>query len=481
MLKYFCILILFTGTDFCFGQDYFIAFKDKNQADTNLIHSLLAQKSIDRRAAQNISFDATDIPIKAAYLDSLDNLGITPIYISKWLNGILFTTTDLSLLETLKTKNYIKYVHDLNKTSVGGEQAYTNTDYGSNSTAADFFNIPCFHNKENLGQGKLIAVFDGGFKGVNTAISFQYTEIKDLFNFKDKNDLVYDFSSHGTNVFSLLAANEKGKFIGFAPNADYALYVTENTSSETILEQYNWLFAAERADSLGVDIINSSLGYYDFDFPSTNHTFDQLDGATSVISRAANIAAQKGILVISSSGNSNTSSTWPYINFPSDAPLVLSVGAIGYDKKIASYSSHGPINNTYFKPEIVAPGTSISVLSSSGNVTTTTGTSVSAPMITGLATLIWVEHPEFTAQELKHYLIENSSNYATPNNEIGYGYPLSNKIVQTEKIHTSKIISTHYYDLNGKRLDNRPRVRGFYIQLNTYENEYIETLKIIVE
>ena len=467
------------------GQNYFIAFHNKDTLDQSQIEATLSSRSIERRLSQSILYDSTDMPIKQDYIDSLSTYNLTPIFKSKWLNGILVDIDNDTLITFLETLDFVDYVHDITQTAVGGGiNTYDEASYGDSWDAINFLNADDFHNNGNLGEGKLIAVFDGGFSGVNTATPFTHlfddNLIKDAYSFVHNNDNVYQSNSHGTNVLSLIAANQEGVFRGVSCEAEIALYLTENVSSETILEEYNWVFAAERADSLGVDLINSSLGYYDFDYSATNHVFAELDSETSVITRGAQTAAQKGILVVSSSGNSHQTSIWPYINFPGDAKDVLTVGAIDYNGSVASYSSRGPINNSYIKPELVAPGSSISVLNNTGEAFTSSGTSFAAPLICGYAALVWNNNPELSALEIKQLLMDHASNSTTPNNTIGYGFPITDQLTSLNPDGIDLIKNITYTNIKGQTFSEKPTLAGLYMVTLEYTSGLVEIEKTIV-
>lgn len=468
------------------GQEYFVAFKDKSTLDPTISKSVLSDRSIERRLSQGIPYDTTDMPINQVYLDSLAYYDLIPIFKSKWLNGVLIHSTDDTLVAFLDSLDFVAYIHDITKTTIGGGIEEVDIDtYGDSWDAISFLNADYFHEKGNYGENKLIALFDAGFSGVNTASPFSHlfdnNLIKDTYSFVSNDSTVFKSSSHGTNVLSLIAAYAPNDFMGISHQSEIALYQTENPASETILEEYNWVFAAERADSLGADLINSSLGYYSFDYEQTNHIFDELDGQTSVITKGAQIAAQKGILVVSSAGNSNLSGNWPYINFPSDAKDVLTVGSINYNESITWFSSRGPINNDYYKPELVAPGNDISVLNASGNSFSSSGTSFSAPLICGYAALVWNEHPELSSLEIKQLLINNASNFSTPNNTIGYGYPITYKIASVlPKNETKDIKKITYSNIKGQLFTEKPHRSGLYILRIEYFDGHTKLEKTIV-
>jgi serine protease AprX len=476
------ILAFFTFTNTLTGQWYFVYFKDKAAFNKSIATELLSQRAIDRRTLQNITLDLSDMPVKKEYLDSIIILGATVYYTSKWFNGVLINTSS-EIANTISQKSYVSNLHNL-QTSInyGGAQSFDDNYYGKAWQNVDFLGINGFHKLGYTGKGKMISVFDAGFIGINTLSQFGHLsinkQITNTYNFITNTSNVFSGDGHGTEVSSLLAAYQEGNFVGIAPEANYAFYVTENIATETINEEYYWLFAAEKADSAGTDLINSSLGYYNFDTPFLSHTFSELNGNTTIISKAAKMASNKGILVINSAGNSNNSSDWPYINFPGDVEEVLTVGAIDYNNNVANFSCRGPIATALFKPELVAPGVGIEILDDSGNQTSSTGTSFSTPSICGLACLVWCVHPSFTAQEVKAFLIKNSSQFTNPDQSTGYGYPLITNILGIDNLSTKTLTKVIYIDLQGKIYQSPPTTSGFWIEKSIYLDGHTESKKI---
>jgi subtilisin family serine protease len=233
---------------------------------------------------------------------------------------------------------------------------------------------------------------------------------------------VFMDNQHGTNVLSLIAANEPGKLVSGAYDSDYILVITEEVATEYRVEEYNWVRGAEYADSLGVDIINSSVGYWDFDDPAMNYTLEDLDGKTAVITQGASIAAQKGILIVNSVGNYGGRGVSSLVA-PADANGILSVGSVNTDLSRSGFSSQGPTGDGRMKPELAAFGASPVLIRSNGTVGSSNGTSFSAPQIAALAAGLWEARPEWTKDELIENLIRSATQFENPDNLLGYGIP----------------------------------------------------------
>jgi subtilisin family serine protease len=227
--------------------------------------------------------------------------------------------------------------------------------------------------------------------------------------------------SHGTRVLSVMTSNAEGEFVGSAPDADYMLFVTE-APGEYRVEEYNWLFASEMADSAGVDVVNTSLGYSEFDDKAMNYTYQDMDGQTAIISKAANLAASKGILLVNSAGNQGNAA-WNFITAPSDSESVLAIGAVNSAFNRASFSSFGPSADQRIKPDLSALGQGTAVITSAGNIANQNGTSFSSPIVAGLVTGFWQAFPGLTNFEVIQIMKESASQFNSPDNELGYGIP----------------------------------------------------------
>jgi serine protease AprX len=276
------------------------------------------------------------------------------------------------------------------------------------------------------GEGLTCAIIDAGFTNVDELSVFERLfdngQILGTFDFVEGDADVFGHNAHGTHVFTIMGANEPGVYVGAAPDANYWLFRTEDAASETLLEEYNWLAAAEFADSVGVDLINSSLGYSTFDNTSNNHSYADMDGNTTVISKAADMAASKGILVVVSAGNQGNK-PWHYVTAPADADSVLSVGAVDSLKQYVSFSSVGPSADGQIKPNIVGQGHNTAYVGTDGNLKHGNGTSFSAPLIAGLATCLWQAYPEKNNMDIIGLIESSASQAQNPDNHLGYGIP----------------------------------------------------------
>ncbi len=266
-----------------------------------------------------------------------------------------------------------------------------------------------------------IAVIDGGFKGIEDNFILENIDIKEHRNFIHIEDNDYE-SDHGLRVLSCMATNMPHIFVGTAPEASYWLFQSENPASEYPVEEDYWVAAAEYADSLGIDIINTSLGYTTFNDTLLNHTYSEMNGRTVFISKGATMAASKGILVVSSAGNEGNSE-WRHISAPGDPENVLTIGAIRSDSSIAAFSSRGPTADLRIKPDIVAIGSGTAAITWDGNVGYTSGTSYSSPIICGLAACLWQAFPYLTNLELMDIIRQSGDRSKNPDNDYGYGIP----------------------------------------------------------
>jgi subtilisin family serine protease len=288
----------------------------------------------------------------------------------------------------------------------------------------------------------LIAVLDNGFLNGDQVPFLKplrdENRIIDSYDFMGRETNVFDDGSHGLNVISTMAANQPGTMIGAAFNATYALYRTENDMLESPYEEIAWLMAAERADSVGADVINSSLGYNifddEFDKPEYNYTYQDMDGKTTIISRAARFATRTGILVVCSAGNEGNKA-WHYVTAPADVDSVLTVGATNYERSYTALSSVGPNAAGQQKPDVAAVGLGAIVGNVSGNVASSNGTSFSSPLIAGFAAILWQAYPNLTAQQLIYVLKKSGHQASSPDNLLGYGVPSAvraEEIIQNE-------------------------------------------------
>jgi hypothetical protein len=426
---------------------YWISFTDKNNSIYTLEkpEEFLSERSINRRMNQTIDLNEEDLPVSQFYLDSLQKLGIKIHNTSKWLNGAAIISTDSLLLDTVHYLSFIQSPITKKKTlkikSTANNKlpqiTYSNNSYYAESQL-EMLNIDKLHADDFKGGNILIGILDSGFKNAKTIESLQHIwsnnkvlAIKDFV--KDSND-IFEIHYHGTLVFSIIAGNWQDNLLGAAPEADYVLIRTENDASENLLEEYDWISGAEYADSLGIDIINSSLGYSEFDDASQNHTYEDLNGSTTPITIAASIAARKGILVITSAGNSGNES-WYYITAPADADSILAIGSVTIDEQISSFSSRGPTSDGRIKPDVCALGEGTAGQINENMLLYCNGTSCSAPLIAGMAACLWQASPQATSYEIRASILKSAHLYHTPDNNYGYGIP--NALIAKDLLPTS--------------------------------------------
>jgi hypothetical protein len=268
---------------------------------------------------------------------------------------------------------------------------------------------------------------DGGFTAADVLPFFDSVandgRLMVARDFVERDNYVYEAATHGTSVLSAMAANVPGYLVGGAPDAAYFLFRTEDTGGEFPIEECNWVAAAEYADSMGIDIINASLGYTSFNDAALSHSFEVLNGRTAIGSRGASIAVQKGMVVCNSAGNSGDE-PWKHIGVPADAPGVIAVGALDYDGTRASFSSFGPTSDGRIKPDLCAPGLQVVVAGSKDfELGMSSGTSLASPMLTGGIAALWSAFPEKTAAEIVDAVYASADQYDRPDVARGYGLP----------------------------------------------------------
>jgi subtilisin family serine protease len=422
-------------------EDAWVYFIDKPQAATYLANplSMLSQRALDRRARHQIVLDETDVPIDDNYLSQITSAtGITYLAKSKWLNAIHVRGIQTDI-ENLLNFSFVEKIEFANKNLgiITSPVPFTeqiqpiinrrsNYDYGQAANQINMLHGEVMHQNNYTGNGVLLAVIDAGFSNVDTESFFQHlyanNKIIDVYNFVSKDQNVYQFSQHGTAVLSTITANLNGNFVGTAPDVSVAMYVSEDVSQEMPIEETYWAEAAERADSIGVDVINTSLGYRTYDRTEYSYALSDLNGQTSFISRAANIATSKGIVVVVSAGNSGNDSNWNKIGMPADAQNVITVGAVDNTGQRANFSSIGPTADGRIKPDVMAQGDATTVFWN-GTITSGSGTSFSSPIIAGMVACMIQAYPGKTPAQIKQDLISISDRHTAPDNEYGNGIP----------------------------------------------------------
>lgn len=432
----------FNFTAFSQIEDAWVYLVDKQDVASSIANpiSILTQKAVDRKNAHAIAIDSRDVPVNEVYIAQLKNIvGIAVLAKSKWFNavhvrgfkaniqaleGLSFVASVDFADKSLNAKSTEETIHKHNKESKL-EKVLTTFNYGLAANQVEMFNGDELHLADYTGSGITVAVLDAGFPNVNTMSSFQ--RLRDAGNLlgsydfvkRDVNVYTGTESNHGTLVLSDMVGYVENQFVGTAPDASYYLFVTEDASSETPVEESYWIEAAERADSLGVDVINTSLGYSSFDDSRYDYSQSDMNGNTTFITKGANIAFEKGMLLVNSAGNSGN---WG-VTAPADSQYVLSIGAVNALGNYATFSSVGTNFQPTQKPDVVAQGEASYVITENDVITTANGTSFSSPILAGGVVCLWQALPNKTNAEIMQLVRESASQYATPDYFLGHGIP----------------------------------------------------------
>jgi subtilisin family serine protease len=451
MKKLFPLLAFLVTFQFFGQEDAWIFLKDKPNASTFIASPLtmLSQRALDRRIRQNIALDSKDVPIHSAYYSSIKTAtGITVLAKSKWLNAIHVQGTQTNINNLKATFSFVDKIEFanrvLNKNSVGIKKSKqkkyevetTNFNYGNASSQINIIKGDYLHQQGYTGTGMHIAVLDGGFPNVDSMDAFKRIrdngQILGGYDFVNRSTNFYlkEFSgsnlvnTHGTKVLSTMAGYIENQYVGTAPDASYYLFTTEDTFNEVPLEESLWVEAAERSDSLGVDVINTSLGYsIFFDEAKYNYSYSDMDGKTTFISRGAKEAVSRGMIVVTSAGNEGND-PYKYMNAPADVETVFTVGAVNSSKVIAPFSSFGPTADGRTKPDALAHGWSTYVVDPITNsMRTGSGTSYASPIMAGTIACLWQAFPNLTNIEVMNRVRQSADRYSIPHEQYGYGLP----------------------------------------------------------
>jgi subtilisin family serine protease len=439
-------VLLFLSLPLAGQSFYWVGFTDKEGTPYRIEapEEFLSERALLRRQKQGLAIDETDLPVSPQYVRQLRERGLQIWQRSRWLNGVVVVGT----IEAMKAVEQLPFVREVEYTGPVQDVATTpassqvespviapptlplppvsQASYGASYPNLQRMRGDTLHELGYRGEGVLVAVLDGGFPQVDQAGflgSYAPDEVPVGYDFVEQDANVYDGGTHGSTVLSVMAARHPFFLVGVAPAAEYLLFKTENGQGEYRQEEYNWVMGIEKADSLGADIANSSLGYTTFDDERMDYTVDDLDGQQSPASRAASMAVQKGMIVCISAGNSGGDS-WRYIGTPADAPGVIAVGALDRKNERAYFSSLGYEKNPLIKPDLMAPGTQIPGVSTTGRgFYSANGTSLASPLLAGLVACLWQAFPDRSNEEIMQALKRTADRGQNPDREYGYGIP----------------------------------------------------------
>ena len=429
---------------------YRLYLRDKDLQHTpfsvNRPEQFLSARSIERRKRQGLPVDVTDLPIAPAYLDSVSRTGIEIVGQSKWNNTLLVKIHKEKELNKLNSLSFITKklkvfsspdsITERKRSSFRKELNSWESvpiHYGAAAEQLKSLGGQRIHERGFYGNGMMIAVFDGGFMNVDRIPALHGVKLAGLKDFVvPKSNNIFEEMEHGTMVLSTMAANAPNLYVGVAPEAQYVLVRCEDERTESLAEEDYWASAAEYADSLGVDVINSSLGYHDFDDVKTNHLYWEQDGETALISHTASMCADKGIICVNSAGNDGMG-VWKKINFPADAKNILTVGSINEQGKNAAFSAVGPTADGRIKPDVMAYGSPTSVITGRGAIINDSGSSFSSPLKAGRPACLGQALPHKTAKQIIKLVKMAGNNQQHPDNIYGYGVPDFWKAYQTGK------------------------------------------------
>lgn len=430
---------------------YLVTFNNKEHNSFSLSEPqhYLSQRALERRTRYGIAIDSLDLPVSPAYIDSIRLSGDVEILgASKWLNQVAITTTDAAALIKINSFPFINTVdviaprYNSNEQTNNKFSAFIATgpelprhtsvesdplNYGNSNGQIKIHRGDFLHRWGFTGRGLQIAMMDAGYLRYQTLQSFDSlrldNRIIETWDFVERNEQVNEDYFHGMQCLSAIAANLPGEFVGSAPHASFYLYRTENVATEFPIEEHYLAMGFERADSAGADVTSTSLGYNIFSDPQFNHTYQDMNGKTTMGARSLNIGAKKGMMMVAAAGNEGNN-TWHYITTPGDADSALTVGAVDTTGVPGGFSSYGPSSDGSIKPTLASVGWNAVVSNTSnGKPIFSSGTSFACPNLAGIATCLWQAFPEFNQRAILNSMIASASNTQTPDDRVGYGIP----------------------------------------------------------
>ncbi|MBQ6083103.1 MAG: S8 family peptidase [Bacteroidales bacterium] len=424
---------------------YWVKFTDKANSPYSIDNpeEFLSARALERRARLNIAIDEYDIPVNPQYLQAVADCGAQLLNPSKWLNGVSVYTNSAAVVAAINELEFVETVRNCpnfpeaqrekerwlaDEMKIVENSVVSRGYYGGAETQVSQLRVNDLHNMGYDGTGIVIAVLDGGFIGTDIHSCFDNMRAEGRFlgvrDFVYGSESVYSQSTHGTSCFSTMGAYDPNNMVGTAPKASYYLFHTEDGNGENIVEEYNWVSGAELADSLGVDVCSTSLGYITFDMPQWDHPFSHFDGHTAPMTIGAEIAASRGMLCMNSAGNAGEGTCT--LGIPADAEHIITVGAVDANGYRADFSSVGPTYDGRIKPDVMAMGEATYVASGypdwqlyyNGN-----GTSFSCPVLAGAMACLRQACPNASVQEICDAVRAAGNNASSPNSYDGYGIP----------------------------------------------------------
>ena len=414
-------------------QAYWVYLQDKGSQTEQRIEKgeiSLSEAAITRRMRQGIALHSSDLPVYFPYMQRMHQRNIPIIAKSRWFNAVVAYLNPEALREVEKFP-FVAKVHPVQSLVVHStaerDPFSSEIKYGESETQIQMLGLEKLHEKGFTGKGVRIAIFDGGFREAHQLKVFSSLwENNKILAYQDfvrnRKDVFLASSTHGTHVWSTIAANINGKMVGAAVDADFVLGITELPATETRAEEYHWIEAMEWADSIGVDIIHSSLSYSQFDSQEDSYSFEDMDGNSTLVTQAADRAASKGIIVSTGAGNEGND-PWRRITAPCDGDSVLCIGAVNAEGEIAYFSSVGPSADGQVKPDVVAMGQNTAIASTGNTIRWGSGTSYSSPIVAGLAACLRQAHPNRHAMDIIQAIRLSGDRYASPDSLYGYGIP----------------------------------------------------------
>lgn len=442
LLTAYCLFFISVVSAFDTSAEYVLVFlTEKKSIQPEEMEHLFAPLSVERRARQNLKPDIHDYPVNEEFVNKLFSAGLNVIDHSRWLNAVLISIPkkDKKSIKKLLQFDFIERIEFLG--GKGRLEEFTKTDTLQEKTEVNILHaaslkavgLDTLHRLGYQGKGVNIAILDAGYIGVDIFDSFSHlrlhNQIKKVKNFTSADSNIFNESIHGTKVLSLLSGKNGDNIIGAAPDANFWLLKTENINYEHPVEEFFYVKALEYCDSIGIDIVNASIGYYSFDDNQYDYQNSDVYMRKSISTRASELAAGRGMMVVTSAGNEGAL-PWKDVTFPADAENILAVGVTNLQGRPTAYASYGRDNVEIVRPNISAPGHKVYTIDEKGVYSLSFGSSYAAPLITGAVACLWEKYPNLTVVEIISLLEHSAAHYPQSSLQTGYGTPDLKKVVR---------------------------------------------------